>query len=81
MSIMCNLKLDFKKIESKYNLDFKSTFEKALKNLSDFERDGLIEFGEDSLSVTKLGRLFLRNIAMNFDARMAGEKSRYSKTL
>ena len=81
MSIMCNLRLDFNKIESNYNLDFEKTFEKALQNLSDFERDGLIELGENSLSVTKLGRLFLRNIAMNFDARMAGEKSKYSKTL
>ena len=81
MSIMCDLRLNFNKIESKYGLNFGETFEKALQNLSDFERDGLIELGENSLSVTKLGRLFLRNIAMNFDARMAGEKSKYSKTL
>lgn len=81
MSIMCNLKLDFNSIGSKYNINFKETFKDAIKNLEAFEKDKLIEISNDSILVTKLGRFFIRNIAMNFDARMASEKSKYSKTL
>lgn len=81
MSIMCNLNVDFKKIEAKYAINFREKFKDALKNLEPFEADKLVELTSQSLRVTKLGRLFIRNIAMNFDGRMGGEKSKYSKTL
>ena len=77
MDVMCLLHLDF----SKYADNFKEKFAPALAKLSEMQNDGLVELDENSLRVTKLGRLFLRNIAMLFDGRLPSDGARYSKTL
>lgn len=81
MDIMCNLRLDFKKYETKLGMPFGEKFAKALASLAGMEGDGLVEISGSGLRVTDLGRLFLRNIAMPFDGRLGAEKGKYSKTL
>ena len=41
------------------------------ERLEELSRDGLVEIGPSSCTVTPLGRPFLRNICMAFDARLA----------
>jgi oxygen-independent coproporphyrinogen-3 oxidase len=58
----------------------------ALARLAPLERDGLVEVdAAGSVRVTSLGRLFLRNVAMAFDAYLPGEERaggpRYSQTV
>ena len=43
--------------------------------------DGLVKLSADGLQVTDLGRLFLRNIAVCFDAYYAPESKRHSRTV
>ena len=75
MDIMCSLKVDY----NNYGVDFKTVFADAIEKLDSLRDDGLVNVLDNGFEVTPLGRLFLRNIAMLFDNKLAGK--RYSKTL
>lgn len=82
--IMCDLVVDAERFGQDWQLDFYSTFAAAIGQLPEMVDDGLVEWDGRVLRVTQLGRIFLRNIAMLFDAYLAqeaGDKPRYSKTL
>ncbi|MFK7909666.1 MAG: oxygen-independent coproporphyrinogen III oxidase [Akkermansiaceae bacterium] len=84
MSIMCQLKLDYAAKSKQHNIDFKTHFASALESLKPMQDDGLLELGGNSLQVTEQGRLFIRNIAMAFDAYLAqgeSQKGKFSKTV
>ena len=84
MSIMCQLHLDYTAKSEQHGIDFRKNFSDALESLKPMEKDGLIELKENSLMVTEQGRLFIRNIAMNFDAYLAqgeSQKGKFSKTV
>lgn len=53
-----------------------------LAQLEPFEADGLIALNNNGFTVTETGRLFVRNLAMCFDAYLAAEQAqRYSRTV
>jgi oxygen-independent coproporphyrinogen-3 oxidase len=82
--LMCDLTLDKAKFEQQWNIVFDKHFAEALSALADMQIDGLITLTPENLRVTEDGRLFLRNIAMCFDAYLTqSDKSppRYSRTL
>ncbi len=84
MSIMCQLHLDYSAKSEQHGIDFKQHFADSLELLKPMEKDGLLELGEKSLQVTEQGRLFIRNIAMSFDAYLAqgeSQKGKFSKTV
>ena len=63
-------------------LDFEKYFARELDSLADLESDRLIERTPDGFSVTEVGRLLIRNIAMRFDVYLPAEKERrFSKTI
>ncbi len=68
MQIMCNLVLDFDAMSARLGVDFREYFAKELASLEDLEADGLIARTDSRLTVTELGRLLVRIIAMRFDA-------------
>ncbi len=82
--LMCNFRLDKSFFEQKYKIQFDDYFAEALENLKSFEDDNLIMLGEKQLKVTDIGRLLIRNIAMNFDyylMKKQGEKPQFSRTV
>ncbi len=81
MRMMCDLEIDFKNMSRNLNLDFKIHFGAELSNLDEFQQDGLIELDSHRLKVTDKGRLFIRNIAMTFDAYLGEGEGRFSKTI
>jgi oxygen-independent coproporphyrinogen III oxidase len=82
MRLMCDLSLDYHAMSLLLNLDFASYFSTELNSLADLEADGLIQRSPGHLLITHVGRLFIRNIAMRFDAHLASEKNhRYSRTV
>lgn len=84
MSLMCKFELDFKEVEQKFGLDFKSTFADSLEKLKPFEEEHLIEIKNEKISVSPTGKLLIRNIAMAFDSHMVkheGVQNRFSKTI
>lgn len=84
MSLFCNFYLDVAFIEREFHLDFSEHFSREMEALTPFQEDGLLDITPGELVVTDLGRFFVRNIAMTFDAYLNREESgeqRYSKTL
>jgi oxygen-independent coproporphyrinogen-3 oxidase len=68
MQIMCNLGVDYAAMSRRLGVNFTAYFAKELASLADLEADGLLQRTATTLVVTELGRLFIRNIAMRFDA-------------
>jgi len=82
--VMCDLELDTRLLSEEWSIDFNRHFSDAITDLAPIAADGLVNVAEDRIEVTDAGRLFLRNIAMCFDAYLrqpAGEQGpRYSRT-
>ena len=82
MRLMCDLSLDYAAMSRLLQIDFARHFDQELNSLSDLEADGLVQRAADGLTVTEGGRLFIRNIAMRFDAyNKAGREGRFSRTI
>jgi oxygen-independent coproporphyrinogen-3 oxidase len=82
--IMCDLELDGAAFGREWGVDFEAHFG-CRRELEEMAADGLLVLEGERIRVTEAGRLFLRNIAMLFDAYLrqpaAGEAPRYSKTV
>lgn len=65
-TLMCYGRIDFTAIEAEFGLQLLD--DAARRKLAEFEGDQLLRLSGDRLTVTPLGRFFLRNIAMVFDA-------------
>lgn len=83
MDIMCKTNVDYQRISDKWNIDFKTYFSKELSALKSLQADHLVHISKNGLSIPTKGRLFLRNIAMYFDAYLnqALTKHHFSKTV
>ena len=71
--LMCLFRLDVPKLAARYGDAAWALFGSVLPNLKPLEADGLIRLRTDGLDVTDLGRLFIRNVAMEFDAYLERE--------
>ncbi len=65
--IICDSSLDYKQIESKFDISFKEYFSQELAALTRFEQDGILDFDGESFSLTPTGRFFGRHVAKVFD--------------
>lgn len=72
LSIMCRMHLDLNTISEQFGIDAPAYFETEMSQLDEFYGDGLIESNDAGFRVTELGRHFVRNIAMVFDAHLSG---------
>lgn len=79
--VMCRLRVVFSDHAGPEGLPFQTHYATALEQLEAFAADGLVALTPDGFSVTPLGRLFIRNIALLFDAYQAPREQAYSKTL
>ncbi|MDQ7059607.1 MAG: oxygen-independent coproporphyrinogen III oxidase [Sulfurimonas sp.] len=84
MELMSNFKLDIKRFNQLFDVEFKVYFKDALEALKPFEEDSLLSISEDSIECSHTGTLLVRNIAMPFDAYMSkhsANKKTFSKTI
>jgi oxygen-independent coproporphyrinogen-3 oxidase len=82
MRLMCDLGLDYAYMSRLLGIDFPVYFAAELNSLGDLAADELICKTDSGLEVTQTGRLFIRNIAMRFDARLPQQtEKRYSRTI
>lgn len=83
MKLMCDLSLNIREVEQKFGIEFGQYFDRSIRRLQPLLDDGLVEVSPAEITVTSPGRLFLRNIAMCFDAYVAENagKPLYSKTV
>ena len=81
--IMCDLEMDTAAFGAEFGIDFEAYFAEGLAELPPLAADGLITLEPGRIVVTDRGRLFLRNIAMSFDAYLkqaSTDQPRYSRT-
>ena len=65
--IMCNSHLDQGDVERRFGIDFGRYFATELEALREHERHGFLRLDDGAIAVTRVGRVFIRNIAMTFD--------------
>jgi oxygen-independent coproporphyrinogen-3 oxidase len=82
--LMCDMMLDKREVEKKFAIVFDDYFAEALTQLEEFRRDDLLRLEADTIEITPAGRLFIRNIAMAFDAYLdknPSTRNLYSRTV
>lgn len=75
LQLMCNLQLPYDALPI--------PLDELRRRFAPFEADALAEFGVDRVSVTPMGRFFIRNMAMELDAYLPGQQGqgRFSRTV
>ncbi len=83
--LMCRFTIDIPAIEQEGSKAFDDLFPGARLELDDMAQDGLLRKRVDGYTVTAMGRLLIRNIAMVFDAYLQEmrekNKARFSRTV
>ena len=83
--LLCHCVIRQDEIERDFGIRFDDYFADELERLRDFVADGLVRLDSEEIGVTLLGRIFIRNVAMVFDAyaarRTAEARPLFSKTL
>ncbi|MCH7827280.1 MAG: hypothetical protein IIC75_04795 [Bacteroidetes bacterium] len=69
--------------EKKFKINFNDYFSWGMNNLKQFEDDNLVRLKKDKITVTEMGKLLIRNIAINFDKYIESKEdtAKYSKTI
>ncbi len=84
MELMSNFKLNIKRVEKEFNIDFSKYFADALSDLQEFVEADLVTITDKEIDINITGTMLIRNIAMPFDAYMKktdDNKKRFSKTI
>ncbi len=81
MALMCHGRLDFVEQSELLGVEVQTYFADELQDLAPLIDDGLVELDDEGITVTGLGRLLLRNIAMVFDAYLESDAQRYSRAI
>jgi oxygen-independent coproporphyrinogen-3 oxidase len=71
--IMCHAVVDISAIERRNAIRFDAYFTKEWQRLLTLQADGLVELSESHITLTAVGRLLMRTVAMVFDAYVDGE--------
>jgi oxygen-independent coproporphyrinogen-3 oxidase len=82
MRLMCDLELDYAALSAQTGVDASEYFANEIASFDDLEADGLVQRSADGLRITREGRLFIRNVAMRFDAYLPRQaERRFSQTV
>ncbi|MBN2319773.1 MAG: oxygen-independent coproporphyrinogen III oxidase [Acidobacteria bacterium] len=81
--LLCHCVLHKTEIETEFDICFNDYFADELIRLETLQTDGLVALSSDSIAVTSLGRIFIRNVGMVFDRYLRKPQSKpvFSKTL
>lgn len=81
--LMCHFKLDKSDFIKKTGRPFDVYFSFEMTHLAQCEQDGLLILDQTGISITPLGKLFIRNICMGFDIylRKNTQKNQFSSTI
>jgi oxygen-independent coproporphyrinogen-3 oxidase len=82
-ALMCRFKLSYEDFGNRFNIDFPKDFASEIEALKPFQEEGSLSLDESGITILPQGRLFLRNIAMHFDAylKKPGTFKNFSKTV
>ena len=82
-NLFCAGGVDFETVSREFGVDFHQHFQQELAELTPLSGDGFLVLDDNSIQVTNRGQLFLRNIAMVFDAhlRQSGAPVTFSRSV
>ncbi|OGQ93517.1 MAG: oxygen-independent coproporphyrinogen III oxidase [Deltaproteobacteria bacterium RIFOXYA12_FULL_61_11] len=83
-SLMCHFRVDKDEFLQAFEVEFDRYFAEEEAHLARCHEDGLLEVRDRVLEATDLGRLFIRNVCMGFDAYLENAASgapRFSRTV
>lgn len=82
-TLMCDLELSKQDFTDRFGRDFDGYFAKELKVLQELENENLVNVNAVGVYPTRLGSLFIRNIASVFDAYLSksAREGRFSKAV
>lgn len=82
-ALMCHFEIAKATFETEFKINFDTYFSTELKELVEYEAEGLLIISPQLISVTPKGRMLIRNICMVFDKylRTKQEHARYSKVI
>jgi oxygen-independent coproporphyrinogen-3 oxidase len=81
MELMCRARSDYASLSTRLGVDVATKYATEIESLADLEADGLLTRDASGITITKLGELFRRIIAMRFDEYLAKGPKRFSKTV
>jgi len=81
--LMCNFYLDTAEFSRRFGVCFEDYFRDERPALEAFASDGFLKFDNGNLCILPLGQVFVRNVAMAFDAylRKSQTKAQFSRTV
>ncbi|HEY3296488.1 MAG TPA: oxygen-independent coproporphyrinogen III oxidase [bacterium] len=80
--LMCNLEIDVPDEAHATGNGLVQSLEGALESLKQYEADGLLVSRNGGFTITDLGQLFVRNLAMPFDRYLEGQTDvKFSRTV
>ncbi len=83
--LLCHTVIPKYEIEREFSVSFDEYFAAELDRLEEPRAEGLVELAPGEISLTPLGRIFIRNVAMVFDRylhqQQTDERPLFSKTL
>ena len=80
--ITCNFHLDFAELKNRWDVKFDQYFEAEREELVALAQDGFLSIDDQNISVKPLGQIFVRNVAMVFDAYLrSGFRHAFSRTV
>ncbi|MDR2208113.1 MAG: oxygen-independent coproporphyrinogen III oxidase [Azoarcus sp.] len=82
-ALMCHFSISFESVQAAHQIDFKEYFAEELADFKEMEAAGLVEVGDEQITVLPAGRLLVRAVAMVFDRylRANREGKRYSRVI
>jgi oxygen-independent coproporphyrinogen III oxidase len=83
--LLCHTVIPKTEVEREFRIDFDEYFAAEIGRLKEPSAEGLVTLTPDEISVTPLGRIFIRNVAMTFDRylheQQMDRRPLFSKTL
>ena len=82
--LMCNGLLDFQTISKENNMpvsDIQNIFAYKAEDFADLEKDGLLELNDKGLTLSSVGKLLSRVVAMRLDPKQDGKSEGFSNTI
>ncbi len=83
--LLCHTVIPKSEVEREFGIHFDDYFAPELERLKETSAEGLVKLTAEEISVTPLGRIFIRNVAMTFDRYLREQqmvqRPLFSKTL
>ncbi|OGW95742.1 MAG: oxygen-independent coproporphyrinogen III oxidase [Omnitrophica WOR_2 bacterium GWA2_45_18] len=82
-ALMCHFRIEKAEFSKKFSVSFDEYFKTEHDHLNHCAEDGLIRLEPEGITATGLGKIFIRNVCMGFDAYLKGKagNQRFSRTV